>query len=105
MANMTDCEYFESQIDEELYGACDYVKRAIELKAMDTTMSKTFLDMSAAELSHASALYKMFGDYYKITVSAYTEPPKYIEEAKKRIDEFYPERSAKVLMMHEMYKK
>lgn len=100
-----NAEYFEEHIYEELDGACDYIKKAIELKAMDTTMSKTFVDMSAAELNHATQLHKMFGEYYAKVTGAYKETPEYLVEVKDRIEEVFPEKSAKILLMHEMYKK
>lgn len=100
-----NAEYFEGHIYEELEGACDYIKKAIELKAMDAAMSKTFVDMSAAELNHATQLHKMFGEYYAKVTGAYKEKPKYLVEVKDRIEEVFPEKSAKILLMHEMYKK
>lgn len=100
-----DAKYFKDHICEELDGACDYIKRAIELKAMDPTMSKAFADMSAQELSHATELHKMFGVYYTKVTDAYKEPPEYIVEIKDYVDEKFPEKSAKILRMHDMYKK
>lgn len=100
-----NAEYFEDHIYEELDGACDYIKKAIELKAMDAAMSKTFVDMSAAELNHATQLHKMFGEYYAKVIGAYKEKPEYLVEVKDRIEEVFPEKSAKILLMHEMYKK
>ena len=100
-----NAEYFEDHIYEELDGACDYIKKAIELKAMDAAMSKTFVDMSAAELNHATQLHKMFGEYYAKVVGPYKEEPEYLVEVKDRIEEVFPNKSAKILHMHEMYKK
>ena len=100
-----NAEYFEDHIYEELDGACDYIKKAIELKAMDPVMSKTFVDMSAAELNHATQLHKMFGEYYAKVTGPYKETPGYLAETKSRIEEVFPEKSAKILLMHEMYKK
>ena len=100
-----NAEYFEGHIYEELEGACDYIKKAIELKALDAAMSKIFVDMSAAELNHATQLHKMFGEYYAKVTGAYKEEPEYLVEVKDRIEEVFPEKSAKILLMHEMYKK
>lgn len=97
--------YFKEHICEELDGACDYIKKAIELKAMDATMSKTFADMSAAELNHATQLHKMFGEYYAKVTGPYKETPDYLVKIKDHIEEVFPEKSAKILLMHEMYKK
>ena len=100
-----NAEYFEEHIYEELNGACDYIKKAIELKAMDPAMSKIFADMSAAELNHATQLHKMFGEYYAKVVGTYKEEPEYLVKIKDEIEEVFPEKSAKILLMHEMYKK
>ena len=100
-----DAAYFESHIMEELDGACDYIKRAIELKAMDAAMSKTFAEMSAAELDHANHLHKMFGVYYTKVAGAFKEAPAYLVKVKEDIDAVFPDKSAKILLMHEMYKK
>lgn len=100
-----DAMYFRDHIMDELEGACDYIKRAIELKAMDLQMSKTLVDMSAAELSHANSLYEMFGKYYAKITSVYKEAPAFLEETKNFLGEEFPEKSAKILHMHEMYKK
>lgn len=98
-------EYLKEHICEELDGAYGYIKMAIELKAMDPGASKAFAEMSAAELEHAKELYKMFGEYYKKVVEAYKEPPSYLVDIRDCLGESYPEKSAKILMMHEMYKK
>lgn len=100
-----DARYFKDHICEELDGACDYIKKAIELKAMDANMSKIFVEMSAAELNHATQLYKMFGEYYAKVTGAYKEEPVYLVEIKNFLGEKFPEKSAKILHMHEMYKK
>ena len=100
-----DAAYFEEHIMDELDGACDYIKKAIELKAMDAGMSKLFAEMSAAELNHATSLHKMFGEYYTKVTGVYKETPAYLKEAKQDIDEYYPTKSANILLMHEMYKK
>ena len=100
-----DAVYFKDHICEELDGACDYIKKAIELKAMDAAMAKIFMEMSAAELNHATQLHKMFGEYYTKVTGVYKEAPEYLVKIKDRIEEVFPEKSAKVLLMHEMYKK
>lgn len=100
-----DAVYFEEHILEELDGACDYIKKAIELKAMDATMSKTFAEMSAAELNHATQLHKMFGEYYAKVVGPYKEAPEYLVKIHDYMAKHFPKESAKILLMHEMYKK
>lgn len=100
-----DAQYFKNNISDELDGATCYVKRAIEIKAMSPDWAKMFLDMSAAELDHATKLWKMFEQYYKIVADKYKTVPEYIEELYREASEEYAERSAKVKYMHEMYNK
>lgn len=101
----TDAEYFKAQIEDELCGSKDYIKRAIELKPMDVQWSKVFVEMSAAELDHATNLYKLFMDYYEILSKKYSEMPAYIDEIKSDIIDMYSEKSMLIKNMHEMYKK
>ncbi len=100
-----DAQYFKNNISDELDGATCYVKRAIEIKAMSPDWAKMFLDMSATELDHATKLWKMFEQYYKIVADKYKTVPEYIEELYNEASEEYAERSAKVKYMHEMYNK
>lgn len=100
-----DAQYFKNNISDELDGATCYVKRAIEIKGMSPDWAKMFLDMSATELDHATKLWKMFEQYYKIIVDNYKTVPDYIEELHEEAAKEYAERSAKVKYMHEMYNK
>ncbi len=98
-------EYFKTLLWEELDGAKDYVKLALEFKATYPQWSKMFLDMSAAELTHASNIYKMAEQSYKETVTAYKEPPEWLKNMWECIVDKYASCSAKVKYMHEMYTK
>lgn len=64
-----------------------------------------FVDMSAAELGHATNIYKMAEQSYKETKSAYNEVPKWIEDMWDCIVDKYTTCSAKVRYMHDMYNK
>ena len=68
-----DIEYFVSHIEEELEGAKDYIKRAIEIKPMQAEWAKHLVEMSAQELSHATHLFNMFNEYYQILSQTYKE--------------------------------
>jgi len=60
-----DLHYFESQICDELSGAEDYIKKALEIKPMNAKWGDTFVKMSSAELEHAEDLKGMLDEYYK----------------------------------------
>lgn len=100
-----NAEYFKEQMCDELEGAKCYAKKAIEIKAMNADWGKMFLEMSAAELDHATKLWKMFDQYYKIISDSYKTVPDYIDELHNEAASDYAEKSAKIKYMHEMYNK
>lgn len=100
-----DLEYFKDKICEELDGAKEYVKNALEIKAMVPAWGKMFIDMANAEIQHATYLYKMADEYCSTTAKAYTEMPQYMLDLKEEIVDEYMEKSALVKHMIEMYNK
>lgn len=100
-----NAKYLKTQIIDELDGAKDYIMKAIELKPMTPTWAKIFSDMSAAELEHASRLFKMFDEYYNIMSKEYTKMPKYIEDCHKEIVDIYANDYAYIKLMHESFNK
>ena len=97
-----DCEYFKDHIKEELDGAKAYAKAALELRAMNPSWAKMFLDMCAQELIHAKNFYEMFNEYYDRAIKPYSETPKYFREVKTEIVDLYTECYSKVKVMQEM---
>ena len=97
--------YLKEHVEEELEGSKDYIKRAIEIKAMDPTWAKMLYKMSLEELEHATNFYNMSVEYYEKVVSVYGEPPKYLEDCMDDITEMYMECSATIKKMHDMYSK
>ena len=57
-------KYFRDQICEELEGACNYLKKAIDTIAANPVWSEHFKKMSEMEQEHATTLYKMFMEMY-----------------------------------------
>lgn len=100
-----DLQYFKDHICEELDGAKEYIQLAIELKAMDSSWAKNLVDMSAAELDHASKLFKMFESYCDLISEPYDEVPEYISDCHKKVIKMYTEKSSAVRYMHDMYNK
>lgn len=95
--------YLKEHLKEELEGAKEYIKRAIEIKAMDPSWGKLLYTMSVEELGHATNFYDMSVEYYNKVTSAYKEPPKYMEECMDEITDMYAECSVKIKKMQEMY--
>ena len=99
---MMDCEYFKNHIKEELDGAIAYAKAALELKAVNPSWAKMFLDMCAQELIHAKNFYDMFNEYYDKVVKPYSEIPKYFRDMKTEMVDLYTECYSRVKTMHEL---
>lgn len=97
--------WFADHICDEIDGANEYIKIAIEIKPMNADWSKELVAMSAAELDHANRLWKMFDQYYKIISGAYKVVPEYIEDDYRCIADSYNKRVSEVKLMHEMYSK
>lgn len=98
-------EYFEDKINDELDGAKDYIKNAIEIKAMDSNWAKMFSTMSATELEHANALYTMANEYYNKIIKSYSEAPSYLKDIHSNIVNCYTKKYAEVKFLHEAYNK
>ena len=100
-----DLEYFYCKIKDELCGAKEYIKYAIELKSMASSWSKVLMQMSEAELSHATNLYNMAMDYIDRMSQGYSKKvPEYVTDFKEKITDCYTKHSTEVKMMHMMYK-
>jgi len=100
-----NAEWFKEHICEELDGAEEYIKHAIEIKPMQSDWSKELVSMSANELEHAGKLWKMFDQYYKLVAGVYKNVPEYIEDDYRCIADKYDKRVNEIKRMHEMYSK
>lgn len=81
--------YLKEHLQEELDGAEEYIRRAIEIKAMDQSWAKWLYEMSVDELKHAGYVYKMAQDYYMKVSSAYKEAPGYMSDCMSEITNMY----------------
>ena len=100
-----DLEYFVCQVNDELDGAMDYVKKAMEIKPMAPTWTPMLVEMATQELAHAEHLYRMAQDYYsKISASYGTDIPKCLSDLYSQMNENYTEKTAKVKVMMSLIK-
>lgn len=99
-----DIYYFKDQLMEEIEGAKMYIKNAIEIKPMNASWGNTFYEMSIEEMRHATNIFKMAEEYYKIMSESYSEVPKYIQETYSSIVSGYSEGCSQVKIMQDMYK-
>lgn len=98
-------EYFRDQMCEELEGAKAYAKLALEMKAMNPSWGKMLLEMSGAELNHATNLRKMYDEYCQTVGKAYTDLPKYMKDIHIEVTDMYTDEYAKIKFLHEAYNK
>ena len=97
--------YLKEHLCDELEDSKEYIKRAIEIKAMDQSWAKMLFEMGSDELKHAGYLYKMAEDYYKKVSSAYSTPPEYMEDCMEEIVEMYTEEYASIKKMQDIFSK
>lgn len=96
-----NAKYFKAQIEEELDGANDYAQLALKYKATHPEWSKTLLEMSTAELSHAEKLFKMWNEYCDM----YYPDNSCADDWKMCITEMYNSGVSDVKSMHAFYGK
>ena len=99
-------EWFHEEVTEELDGACNYIKVAIENKTMHPDWAKNLYSMSIQELDHATKIYSMMQEYYKGLVAAFPNGlPKYIETCMAESTTFYTEKYSKIKILQELFSK
>ena len=98
-------EYFRDKICDELCGAEEYVRLGMEIRAMDASFSKQLVDMSSAELEHATKLYKMFEQFYQQVTRAYDIIPEHMVEIQKEVSKRYSNGYVLVKALHDAYSK
>lgn len=91
-------------IDEELDGACHYVKCALKYQEDYPGLSKTLYDLSVDEMGHVS---KLHGEVVKI-IEAYRreqgEPPEVMMAVYEYVHEKQIEKANQVRMYQDQYK-
>ena len=98
-------EYFRDQIMDELHGAKNYIKLAMQSKGTHPAWAKMFVEMSSAELGHAANLYKMFNEETDALKRAYTVIPEELSDIIEYVTDEYTKCYAQVKYMHEAYNK
>lgn len=98
-------EYFRDQIMDELDGAKNYIRLAMQSKGSHPAWAKMFVEMSSAELGHATNLYKMFNEEVDGLNKAYTVMPDEIATIVSDVTKHYAKCYAEVKYMHEAYNK
>lgn len=102
---MLTLTYFKPQIKDELDGGTEYIKMAINLKSSKPVWSKTFYEMSLAELNHAVNLFHLAEEYFKYELTQHEESREYIECMWDEVVNTYTWGYAKVKSMQDSYSK
>lgn len=102
--NTMDLEYLADQIKDELCGAKDYIKKAIELKPMTESWSKKFFEMSTEEHKHAQNLFQMFDEYCSKMSNSIASMPEYATKLHIETVDIYTECTAELKAMFDIYK-
>lgn len=100
-----DLVYFCNQIDNEISGAKDYIKKAIEIKPMNPDWAKQFSSMSEAEKDHALKLYTMMNTYVAKLEAGYRETPKYIRKATECARDSFSKGVEELALFYSAYEK
>ena len=102
-----DILYFNRQIRDELQGARHYVQCAMEIKQSYPQRARVFIDMSLAELNHASSLQKMFEEVYTDTYDHTSDEMfrKFLDDFHSEVVDMYSEEASNIKYMHDMYTK
>lgn len=100
-----DLNWFLDELKDEVEGAITYIKTAIELKAMNDKMSKTFYDMAIQESEHVKKIFDMSMEYYEKISGAWTDNiPEFIIDTKEQIVDCYTKKSVEIKLLIGMYK-
>lgn len=102
---MIDICYYNAQIKDELDGAADYIKRAINEKGVHPQWASYFVKMSSAELEHAATLVSIFSEAYRAEKEATDDSyaAEILDDVFETINDMYAEFAAKVRYMHAIY--
>lgn len=100
-----DLIYFCNKIDDEISGAKDYIKKAIEIKPMNSDWAKQLSSMSESEKDHALKLYTMMNTYVAKLEANYRETPKYIRKATECTRNSFSEGMEELALLYSAYEK
>lgn len=106
---MVDYCYYNLQIKDELDGAADYIKRAINAKEKHPEWANLYAKMSEAELDHAKNLMQIYEDDLKTFKMEVGEENKadqfssYLNSESMILHDMYTETVAKIKHMHDIY--
>lgn len=94
----------QSQIEDELNGACEYIKCALELKDTDRAWADTYYQMAQQEYLHMTNLHTMAVNEIRRLAEEGDESYKTMKAVYDYLHEKVTEKAASVQAMMNMYK-
>ena len=93
------------QMDDEVQGMTDYIKDALDLKAIDPELSKMYYEMAKEEQKHMQRLHEQAERKIKETREKMGEPPQKMLNKWEKEHRKFIEKAAEARMYLEMYEK
>ena len=91
-------------IDDELEGACEYIKCALKYKEDQPNLSKTFYELSLEEMGHVNKLHSEVTKLIENHRREHGEPPATMLAVYDYIHEKHIEKATKIRLYQDQYK-
>ena len=90
-------------IEDELEGACDYVKKALELKAEDKQLADTLYTLSQEEMGHVNVLHEQVVREIEEYRKSKGEPPATMLSVYEYLHKKHIDEAARIKVYQKMY--
>ena len=102
---MKKIEMLVDMIDEELSGAENYIRKALDYKEKKPDLAEMFYRLSADEMTHVDTLHSHVKDIITDYKRKNGEPPAVMEALYEYLHKRHITKAAKITNMQNMYKK
>lgn len=102
---MKKIEILVDMIDEELSGAENYIRKALDYKEKDKELAELFYRLSGDEMTHVDALHKQVAEIIMDYKRKNGEPPAVMEALYEYLHKRHMAKAEKITNMQNMYKK
>ena len=102
---MKKIEMLVDMIDEELSGAENYIRKALDYKEKDKELAETFCRLSGDEMTHVDTLHKQVAEIIMDYRRKNGEPPAVMEALYEYLHKRHMAKAEKITNMQNMYKK
>lgn len=102
---MKKIEMLVDMIDEELSGAENYIRKALDHKEKDKELAEMFYRLSGDEMTHVDTLHKQVAEIIMDYKRKNGEPPAVMEALYEYLHKRHMGKAEKITNMQNMYKK